>query len=405
MRVRQRVSFWSIVVLFVLALSLTVSAQTRIPLGVLVPFTGAGAAEGPFLRNTVDLAFEEIHAMLEAGGSDVRFQLVIEDTATSPEGALSAIESLASAGVQVVIGPYSSASASGVRGFADANKILVISNSATSPALAIPDDYLFRLIVPDTLQGNAVAKLIDLDGYDNVIVFHRGDSYGAGMANAFKDAFEGEYGGNAHLLPYDPDLPDFAAEVQNLATTLRRQGVNDTAVMLVGFQPDGLNILGHARLDPTLSQVKWYGSKDAFSPVMYPPHAPEEISAFMASVEMTGAFPTPPSSPMRDMFEAKYRDRYGETPSPWALYMYDASWIAALSIMAAGEYDGELVRNITPIIAERYIGASGHKMLDENDDAAIGDYEIMQSRATDDTYSAVVIGMWSSGTGELVLHD
>lgn len=356
MRVRRRVTLWSFVVLVVLALSLTVSAQTRIPLGVLVPFTGAGAAEGPFLRNTVDLAFEEIHAMLEAGGSDVRFQLVVEDT-------------------------------------------------ATSPALAIPDDYLFRLIVPDTLQGNAVAKLIDRDGYDKVIVFHRGDSYGAGMANAFKAAFEGQYGGTAHLLPYDPDLPDFAAEVQNLATTLRRQGVNDTAVMLVGFQPDGLNILGHARLDPTLSRVKWYGSKDAVSPVMYPRHAPAEISAFMASVEMTGAFPTPPSSPMRDMFEAKYRERYGETPSPWALYMYDAAWLAALSILAAGEYDGELVRNVAPIIAKRYIGASGHKMLDENDDAAIGDYEIMQSQAVDGTYAAVVIGMWSSGTGELVLFD
>jgi len=57
-RVHSRVSLWSLVVLFVLMLSLGVSAQTRIPIGVLVPFTGAGAAEGPFLRNTVDMAFE-----------------------------------------------------------------------------------------------------------------------------------------------------------------------------------------------------------------------------------------------------------------------------------------------------------------------------------------------------------
>jgi len=225
------------------------------------------------------------------------------------------------------------------------------------------------------------------------------------MANAFKEVFEGQYGGTAHLLAYDPDLPDFAAEVQNLAQTVRRLGANDTAVMLVGFQPDGLNILGHARLDPTLSRVKWYGSKDAFSPVMYPPHAPEEISAFMASVEMTGAFPTPPASPMRAIFEEKYRERFGETPSPWALYMYDAAWIAALSVLAAGEYDGELIRNVAPVIAAHYIGASGHKMLDANDDAAIGDYEIMQARRVGETYAPVVIGMWSSGTGELVLYN
>src|SRR5690554_330678 len=108
--------------------------------------------------------------MLAAGGSDIRFQLVVEDTRTTPEGALAAIESLAAAGVQVVIGPYSSAASSGVRGFADANKILVISPSSTSPALAIPDDYLFRLIVSDTLQGAAVSKLIDRDGYKQVVV-------------------------------------------------------------------------------------------------------------------------------------------------------------------------------------------------------------------------------------------
>lgn len=120
---------------------------------------------------------------------------------------------------------------------------------------------------------------------------------------------------------------------------------------------------------------------------------------------MPGAFPTPPDSPMREIFETKYRDRYGETPSPWALYMYDASWIAALSVLAAGEYDGEALRNVARDIAARYIGASGHKMLDANDDAAIGDYEIMQAQAVDGTYAAVVIGMWSSGTGELVIYN
>lgn len=387
-----------------LSLSAVVSAQT-IPLGVLVPFTGGGAAEGPFLRNTVELAFDEIHEMLAAAGSSVRFQLIVEDTATSPQGALSAIESLAAAGVQVVIGPWSSAAASGVRGFADANKILVVSPSATSPALAVPDDYLFRLITPDTLQGLAVAKLVHRDGYDQVVVFHRGDSYGAGMANAFKPVFESEYGGTVHLVPYDPDLGDFAAEVQNLAATVRRLGVNRTAVLLVGFQPDGLNVLGHARLNPTLRNVKWYGSKDSFSPVMYPPHAPAEIGEFMASVNMTGAFPTPPKSPMRDLFEEKYVARFGEAPSPWALYMYDASWLAALSVLISGQYDGETIRAIFPTVAAHYIGASGHKLLDENDDAAIGDYEIMRAVAADGTYKPVVIGMWSSGTGELVIND
>jgi len=138
---------------------------------------------------------------------------------------------------------------------------------------------------------------------------------------------------------------------------------------------------------------------------MYPPHAPAEISAFMASVKMSGAFPAPPMGPMRAMFEAKYRQRFGHDPSPWALYMYDAAWIAALSVLVAGEYNGEVLRDVARVIAAHYIGASGHKLLDDNDDAAIGDYEIMQARQVGDTYAPVVIGKWSSGTGELVLNN
>src|SRR5690606_28072588 len=39
MRVHSRLSFWTVVVMLVLTVSMVASAQTRIPIGVLVPFT------------------------------------------------------------------------------------------------------------------------------------------------------------------------------------------------------------------------------------------------------------------------------------------------------------------------------------------------------------------------------
>lgn len=389
----------------VLAMAAPALAQTTTyPLGVLIPLTGGGAAEGPFLRNAATLALDEIHALMEEVGSPVRFRPIFEDTGTSPEGGLTAIESLAAAGVQIVIGPWSSGAASGLRAFANSNRILVISPSSTSPALAIADDYLYRLVTPDTLQGRAVAALLERDGFEQVLIFHRGDSYGAGMANALKEAFE-KAGHRAELLAYDPDLGDYAAEVNELARVLRQMGVEKTAVMLVGFQPDGLNILGHARLNPTLRQARWYGSKDAFSPVFFPPHAPEEIGAFMSQVQMQGFFPTPPSNPVRTAFEAAYRERFGQDPSPWALYMYDAAWLAALTTLVVGEYDGALAREALPKVARLYIGASGHKLLDEYGDAAVGVYDAMAAREVAGTYQPVTFGQWESGTGVLQIFD
>lgn len=399
---RIRSTFLSLTALC-FALAGAATAQDSIPIGLLVPLTGGGAAEGPYLRDAAELAFDEVHDMLDAAGSDVTFELLMEDTRTTPEGGLEAIESVASAGAEIVIGPWSSSASSGARAYANSNEVLIVSPSSTSPALAIPDDYLFRLVTPDTLQGDAVAQLLDEEGIEEVIVFHRGDAYGEGLAEPLQAAFE-ERGGSAELLAYDPDLSDFAAEVNALAGEVRDLGEN-SAIMLIAFQPDGLNILGHARLDPTLSEARWFGSKDALSPTFFPPEAPQEVAQFMLDVNLTGFFPTPPNNPVREQFEADFQERFDQAPSPWALYMYDAAWIAALSVLAADDYDGAALREIVPGIASHYIGASGHKLLNEDGDSAVGVYEMMTAREQDGTIAPVTIGSWDSGSRQITRTD
>lgn len=389
--------FKSLIAVLVALLVTAAFAQQTVPIGVLIPLTGGGSAEGPYLRNAAEMAFEEIHEMLDAAGQDLRFELLVEDTRTTPEGGLEAIEAVASAGAEVVIGPWSSGASSGARAYANSNEVLIVSPSSTSPALAIPDDFLYRLVTPDTLQGAAVAQLLDEEGIEEVIIFHRGDSYGEGLAVPLRDGFE-ERGGTATMLAFDPDISDYATEVSTLAQEARRLGENG-AIMLIAFQPDGLNILGHARLDPTLGDVRWFGSKDALSPTFFPPEAPEEVSQFMADVNLTGFLPTSPNNPIRQEFEAAYQERYGNSPSPWALYMYDAAWITALSVISASEYDGAVLKEIVPTIAKRYIGASGHKLLNEDGDSAVGLYELLNAREEGGTIAPVPIGSWDSGTG------
>src|SRR5690625_6618990 len=104
--------------------------------------------------------------MLEAAGKDIRFELLVEDTRTTPEGGLEAIESVSSAGAELIIGPWSSGAASGMRAYANSNEILIVSPSSTSPALAIPDDYLFRLDTAGALEGAPLAQLLDTEGTD-----------------------------------------------------------------------------------------------------------------------------------------------------------------------------------------------------------------------------------------------
>src|SRR5690625_3804059 len=256
--------FKSLFAVLVALLVTAAFAQQTVPIGVLIPLTGGGSAEGPYLRNAAEMAFEEIHEMLDAAGQDLRFELLVEDTRTTPEGGLEAIEAVASAGAEVVIGPWSSGASSGARAYANSNEVLIVSPSSTSPALAIPDDFLYRLVTPDTLQGAAVAQLLDEEGIEEGIIFHRGDSYAEGLALPLRDGFAAR-AGTATLPAVDPATSDRASEVGTRAQQARRLGAGG-AIMLIPCQPAGLNPLGHARLDPTLGDARWFGSKDALSP-------------------------------------------------------------------------------------------------------------------------------------------
>lgn len=379
------------------ALLFGVASAQQVPIGILLPLTGGGAPDGPFLRNAAELAIDEVHEMLAAAGNPTTFNLIMEDDRTTPEGGLEGIESVVNAGAQLVISTYSSAATSGARAYANANEILLIAAAATSPALAIPDDWLYRLITPDTLQAAAMATLLAEEEIDHLVLLHRGDSYGLGLAEPLRDQFQAS-GGNVTLLAYDPDLSDFAAEVDEMARVVR--GLDgDVAAMIISFQPDGLNILGHARLNATLNDVRWFGSKDALSPVFFPPVAPEEISQFMVDMNLTGFFPTPPDNPVRQAFERNYEERFGTPPTPWALYMYDAVWVSALTVLVSGEYTGPNLRAALPQVTSHYIGASGHKLLNDDGDSALGIYELMASREVDGALVPVTIGLWDSGTG------
>jgi branched-chain amino acid transport system substrate-binding protein len=158
----------------------------EIPIGITIPLTGVLSTFGAQYRVVAEKATDEINAYLASLGRPWRIKLIIEDTATDPKTALDKVMALHARGVKVFIGIASSAEVAEVKQYADANKLLVISPSSTSPALAIPD-MILRYTPNDLYQGKAIAKILWLRGVRYVVPMWRGDTWGDGLQRATVD--------------------------------------------------------------------------------------------------------------------------------------------------------------------------------------------------------------------------
>ena len=382
----------------------TVEAQLpeEIPIGALMAITGPLSSFGKRHSLAAQMAIDDVNEYVAKLGLNVRFKLIVEDTKVLPEEALARIQSLAAQGVKVVVGPLASSEVTAVKGFADANKIVVISHSSTAPALAIPGDFIFRFVPTDIYQGRALARLAEALGLRKVVVIYRGDPWGDGLFEAFKENFEG-LGGTVRGVRYDPTAKDLSPEVRIASESVSAWGAGpDVGVLLISFEDDGISVLSSAKEDPVLMGVRWIGTDGTAISTK----VAEQVGDIAVKV---GGFPNtlynPTLSPKQEEFRKRFYEVAGEDPDAYTYNIYDAIWVAALAIIEARTYDSEIIAKILPDVASRYFGVSGWTILDENGDRAGGDYGIWSVVEVDGKYEWKLTGIYSLATDSVTLKE
>ncbi len=367
----------------------------EIPIGAALALTGDLGAFGAKHRNAFEMAVEDVNEYLRKIGAPFKIVAYVEDTKTSKEGALAAVQALAAKGIKVIVGPLASSEVATVKSFVDSNKIVIISHSSTALSLAIPDDYIFRLVPTDYFQSKALARLLWSKGIRKAAVIYRGDDWGEGLYLGFKENFE-KLGGKVSGIKYDPKAKEYSAEVRRLSDIVKEFGGGaDTGVLLISFEEDGISILMLAKEDPVLSKVLWFGTDGtAYSTKIASQVG--EIASQLGGLLSTCYMPA--GSPKRDEFMRRYRERFGENPDPYCMNIYDAVWVAALAILESGKYDGEVIAKVLPEVASRYFGVSGWTALDENGDRAFGDYIIVGIFSADGGFKWREVGFYLSSS-------
>ncbi|HAM90950.1 MAG TPA: branched-chain amino acid ABC transporter substrate-binding protein, partial [Rhodobacteraceae bacterium] len=100
------------------------------------------------------------------------------------------------------------------------NGIVMISPSATSPALSTAEDdgLFFRTSPSDARQGVVMTNIIMDRGFKTVALTYTNNDYGKGLADSFAAAFEAAGGTVTINAAHDEDKADYSAEVGALAS-------------------------------------------------------------------------------------------------------------------------------------------------------------------------------------------
>ena len=180
----------------------------HIKVGVMMAFSGGSSSMGYGAMKGIQLAKKQL-------GAD-NIEITQMDSKCDPKAAAEAIKKLIAQHVAAIIGEGCSSASVAALPAANNSKTVMVSPSASSTTLSIPDDYFFRVVPPDTFQGEYIAQAIYDKGIRSVAVFYTNEPYGTSMNKVFQERFEALGGKVVATASGEPDVIDLKNQMTEL---------------------------------------------------------------------------------------------------------------------------------------------------------------------------------------------
>ncbi|MBM3559148.1 MAG: amino acid ABC transporter substrate-binding protein [Alphaproteobacteria bacterium] len=331
----------------ILALAaLPAAAAEPVRIAALLPMTGEISEYGEGTRNGVDLAVAEINA---AGGVlDGRLlEIVTGDTRTSQQAGIAAAQRLVSVDrVVAVVGPMASGVTIPVATTVAAPAGMpLISPSATAPDLSKADDkdFLFRTTPHDAQQGVVLGDVAKEAGLASVAVVYVDNDYGKGLADAFAVRYQATGGRIVASIADAAKQASYRGELQRAARS------TPDGLVLIAYPGDGIPIIRQSLDD---GFFKRFVFRDGMKST--------DMIRTIGAAPLEGMFGTAPqadvNAPSAVRFRRAYQAKFGGLPPrPFIDGSYDAVYLLALAIEAAGAAEGPKIRDAL----RRVAGAPG----------------------------------------------
>ncbi len=378
------------------------SSGKTLTIGLLTDLTDGLTSQGVRAKEASTLAVSDINSFLSAGKCNLKFAVAVDDYQLDKTKALTDLQNLAASGVQVVVGPLNSGAALNILTYANSNHIVLISPSSTSVALAIANDYLFRTAPNDYYQGKADARMLNVTGAKAVITLHLHDPYGDGLANATETNFKNLTGKVIADIPYDPMATDFTSQITDLYNNYQTANAtypNKVAIYAVSFEEFGTIMYQVNQQHPSLlgGKLPWYGDDGEAQDTVISGNVTTGplVSKVVLPSTVYGFLNNTKSAALESAFIAA---NPGNVCDNYCRGTYDDMWLAALSTLSAGSYDGTKIQAILPTVATNYYGVTGWCGLDQYGDRVASTYQIWKVVKVGSTPTWVYAASWDAST-------
>ena len=300
-----------------LLLALLAACSSGVPASITLGAAGPWReGYGLMNRRGIELAVDEINARAERRGRSLRV-IYRDDEGDGQRASRIAQEFVDSLEIVAVVGHVNSGAMVSAAQVYDGH-LAAVATTATSPALTGISPWTFRVISSDSANGIDIARFATRIGLRRAAVLYENNTYGRGLADAFKRGFAGE------VISIDPIAADGAQSFEPYVSFYK--ALAPDVVFVAGTDASGLSFLREVRRQGLRAALV---GGDGWSGLSVDTVRSQGIYAGVP-------FTPEDQRPEARAFVAAFTRKFSMTPDNNAALAYDATMLLYQAAMAVG---------------------------------------------------------------------
>ncbi len=320
-----------------------------IKIGVITPLTGEAAAWGNWVKNSIDLAYQEVN--------NPNIKLIYEDSMCDPKTGVTAYNKLKNVDdVDLVTGFVCSSVAMAVAPLAEEDDLTMITTGASATDLKDAGEHIFTAWPLNDAQAIFVADYLIENDVKRVAILYVNNDFGVTM----KDAFNGQFEQGEREITKIEVVEQKATDIRTQLTKIKE--TNPEYVFLGTYYENAGFVL---RQNEELAyDLNFIGSVDTYN----------EQTREIAEDTVVGYKYSKPivSDPtVYQDYVRNYESKYGEKPDSPGEAAYDAFYLIGNALKNKVDVEEYLLS------VKDYLGASGKFSIDSKGNI-IREFEIIE---------------------------